>query len=474
MKQTYRKIYTLALAAGLLSSLAACEKGYLDINQTNPNQTENPPINGLLAGVTYQSAVNVFSAGNITSYYVQQLASPNTASGSDIYDNVDRSTTWRAIYLNVTDIRQMKKLALERNAYEHLGVANILEAFNMSMLTDLFGDAPYRQAWSEGANLKPGYDSAKVIYDSCLSLIDQGVAALNLTDPQVTLDASNDLVHGAKKDAWIKTAYALKARLLNRKSKLPDYDAAAVLGALGNAYKSNADDAQVTRFESLSPWNGVAKNNASGTLDGWLSATFVNALNGTTFGVFDPRLPLITDKTRFGDYRGTVNGVGRVGAGTDTAQSALSPNGYYSRGGAPLLMLTYAEMKFIEAEASFASDKARSYQAYLDGIRANMDKVGVAAADKQAYLTNPVVAVGVAAFTKDLIFKEKYVATFLQPETWTDARRFDYKYKSFTLPRNALLDTFIRRVGYPTSETSRNPENVPVVGSLADHLWWDK
>lgn len=474
MKRTHYKIYTVALAVGLLFSLASCEKGYLDANQTNPNQTENPPINGLLAGATYQSAINVFSAGNITSYYVQQLASPNTGSGSDVYDNVDRSTTWRAIYLNVTDIRQMKKLALERNAYEHLAVADILEAFNMSMLTDLFGDAPYREAWSQGINLKPGYDSAKMIYDSCLSLIDQGIAAMNLPAPQVTLDVSNDLIHGAKKEAWIKTAYALKARLLNRKSKLPDYDPAAVLAALENAYSSNADDAQVTRFESLSSWNGVAKNNASGTLDGWLSATFVNALNGTTYGVFDPRLPLITDTTRFGDYRGTVNGVGRTGSGTDNSANALSPNGAYSRGGAPLLMLTFAEMKFIEAEASFASDKARSYQAYLDGIAANMDKVGVAAADKQAYLTNPVVAVGVAAFTKDLIFKEKYVATFLQPETWTDARRFDYKYKDFALPRNALLNTFIRRVGYPTSETSRNPENVPSVGSLADHLWWDR
>ncbi|PSL20867.1 SusD/RagB family nutrient-binding outer membrane lipoprotein [Chitinophaga ginsengisoli] len=474
MKSTHHKIYTLALAAGLLFSLATCKKGYLDVNQTNPNLTEHPPINGLLAGVTYKSAVNVFSAGNITSYYVQQLASPNTGSGSDIYDDVDRSTTWRYIYLNVTDIRQMKKLALQRKAYEHLGVADILEAFNMSMLTDLFGDAPYREAWSEGENLKPGYDSAKAIYDSCLSLIDQGVAALNLPDPQVTLDASNDLIHGGNKAAWVKTAYALKARLLNRMSKQANYDPAAILAALGNAYASNADDAQVTRFESLSLWNGVAKNNASGTLDGWLSANFVNALNGTTYGVFDPRLPLITDTTRFGDYRGTANGVGRTGSGTDNSACALSPNGYYSRGGAPLLMLTYAEMKFIEAEASFGSDKARSYQAYLDGIAANMDKVGVAAARKQAYLTNPVVAVGVAAFTKDLIFKEKYVATFLQPETWTDARRFDYKYKDFNLPRNALLNTFVRRVGYPTSETSRNAENVPAVGSLADHLWWDK
>ncbi|QHS58631.1 SusD/RagB family nutrient-binding outer membrane lipoprotein [Chitinophaga agri] len=474
MKRTFLHLYTLILAAGLLSVLPACKKGYLDINQTDPNLSQRPPINGLLVATTYQSAINVYSTGYITSYYVQQLASPNTGSGSDIYDDVDRSTNWRNIYLNVTDIRQMKQLAIAQRAYEHLGVARILEALNMSMAVDLYGNLPYREAWSEGENLRPGYDDAKAVYDSCLSLIDQGIASLNQADPLVTLDPTNDLIHAGNKAAWIRTAYALKARLLNRKSKQADYDPAAVLAALENAYTSNVDDAQITRFESLSPWNGVAKNNASGTLDGWLSANFINALNGTTYGVFDPRLPLITDLTRFGDYRGTVNGVGRTGSGTDNSQCALSVNGFYSRGGAPLLILTYAEMKFIESEASFAVNRTRSYQAYLDGIAANMDKVGVAPADKQTYLANPVVAAGEGAFTKELIFKEKYVATFLQPETWTDARRCDYKYKNFQLPQGALLNTFIRRVGYPASETSRNPENVPAIGSLADHLWWDE
>jgi hypothetical protein len=474
MKRTYLKIYTIALAIGAFFLLPACKKGYLDINQTNPNQTENPPINGLLAGVTYQSGINVYSAANITSYYVQYLASPNTASGSDIYEDVDRSATWRAIYLNMVNVRQMEKLSVARKAYEHQGVAKILEAFNMSLLVDLFGDAPYTEAWTEGQNLTPGYDPAKSIYDNCLLLIDAGITALNLEEPQVTLDAGNDLIHGGNKAAWLKTAYALKARLLNRVSKQANYDPAAIIAALGNGYTSNSDDAQITRFVSLSPWNQAAVNNTNSLLDGWLSANFVNALNGTTYGVFDPRLPLITDTTRLGDYKGTINGAGRVGTGTSKDECYLSTKGFYSKGGASLLMLTYAEMKFIESEAYFGSDKAKSYQAYVEGIAANMDKVGVAAEDKADYLTNPVVAVGVDAFTKDLIFKEKYVATFLQPEAWTDARRYDYKYKDFKLPINALLTTFIRRVGYPSSETSRNSANVPVVSSLADLLWWDK
>lgn len=474
MKRTYLNIYIMAVVLGWILSLCACSKGYLDVNQANPNLTEKPPINGLLAGTTYSAGLNVFNAGNITSYYVQQLASPNAGSGSDVYDDVDRSSTWRAIYLNLNDIKQMEALAVTQQAYEHLGVGKILEAMNMSLLIDLFGDAPYSAAWTGGEVLKPEYDAAAAIYDTCLDLIEQGITSLNQADPRVTLDASNDLVHNGVKSAWLKTGYALKARLLNRLSKQAAYDPAAILAALDNAYDSNSDDAQVTRFTSLSPWNGVARNNASGSLDGWLSANFVNALNGTTYGVFDPRLPRITDTTRFGDYRGTRNGVGRVGTGTNKEECYLSVNGAYSSGGAPLLLLTYAEMKFIEAEAAFDTDRARSYQAYLDGIAANMDKVGVAPADKAAYLANPVVAVGTAAFTKALIFKEKYVATFLQPETWTDARRFDYQYKDFVLPQNALLTTFIRRVGYPSSEISSNPENVPPVGSLADHLWWDQ
>ncbi len=43
------------------------------------------------------------------------------------------------------------------------------------------------------------------------------------------------------------------------------------------------DDAMLTAFEGLSPWNEVAVNNASLNLDGWLSTQFVDALNGTTY-----------------------------------------------------------------------------------------------------------------------------------------------------------------------------------------------
>src|SRR3954466_14480780 len=74
--------------------IGGCKKDYFDINEVNPNQTQYPPLNGLLASVTYQTAINVYRAGDFTSYYMQYLASPNQGGASDIYENADRSSLW--------------------------------------------------------------------------------------------------------------------------------------------------------------------------------------------------------------------------------------------------------------------------------------------------------------------------------------------------------------------------------------------
>ena len=132
-------------------------------------------------------------------------------------------------------------------------------------------------------------------------------------------------------------------------------------------------------------------------------------------------------------------------------------------------------MKFIEAEAAFEGDKPRAYQAYLEGIAAHMQMLEVAQEDIDAYLASPEVSMGEGAFTIDDIFKEKWVAMFLHPETWNDARRYDYQYENMTLPANLNPDLngqYIRRLPYPDNEVSRNGGNVPSV-TLLDRIFWD-
>ena len=466
------KNLTISMICCSLLLLAGCKK-YLDVNK-NPNIAETAPLNGLLSSTTYNTAYNVYRLGDNTSYFVQYLASPNTASATDTYDKVDYSADWDAIYGTMADLYDLIHQADSVSAYQHAGAGRIMMALNLSLLNGIWGSVPYKEALT-GVTIQPHFDADEDVYQSSLALVNEGLADLDKPDPASLLAEQRDLLHHGNADAWKKTGYALKARLLNRITKTANYDPAQVLEALSHAYENNGDDMQLTQFQSRSPWNQAAYNNTQALLDGWLSANFVSALNAGTYGIFDPRLPLITDTTRYGDYRGTINGAGRIGTGTEKDESYLSLNGFYSRGGAPLQLITFAECKFIQSEAAFrAGDKATAYSAYIDGITANMDKVGVSEAARNAYIANPAVGVGAANITLALIMKEKYVAMFLNPEAWTDARRFDYQYKDFKLPENALLPTFIRRVAYPTSETSRNGANIPQVTALSDRLWWDE
>lgn len=464
-------IITAIVCFGTL--LGGCSK-YLDINE-NPNGVATPSEASLLAGATNTTALNVFNISDFTGNYVQYLASPSPGSAYDIYDDVDGSGNWEAIYNTMSDLRVLHDQALGKGLEGYVGISDILIALNLNIATNVWGDIPYSQAFT-GEFITPVFDDQKAIYDTCLQLIDQGIAALEKPDAGSQLSGGSDFIHGGNLSAWIKTGYALRARMLTQVSKTSQYNPQAVLDALAKAYTSNSDDAQMSSFDNGNPWYNIAYNNFNLVLGGWLSSYFIDATNGAIYDVFDPRLPLITETTEDGKYRGTPNGKGYQGpTNTEHYECYIDMNKWYSKPASPILIITNAECRFMEAEAAFRSGKKdEAYKAYLEGIEASMQKLGVAAFDMDAYMDNPAVAVGKGNLTLALIMKEKYVACFLNPVTWDDMRRTDYGYKGFKIPDNAKLSSFIRRVNYPDVTFSRNAKNVPQGVKLSDHLWWDQ
>ncbi|MDR7127807.1 hypothetical protein J2X69_000135 [Algoriphagus sp. 4150] len=460
------------LGASLVLTASACES-YLDVNE-NPNYPEEAPIAGLMTNSTYETSLNVYREGTAVSYYVQYLASPNPASGSDIMDPLNFSTLWSNLYNVMTDLYKMNEKAEEEGALQYLGAGQILLALNLGMTVDLFGDVPYSEGFTF-STLTPVYDSDQALYGNIMSLLDEGISHLQAETTAVIGD--DDFIYGGDIDSWLKFAYALKARYMIHMKGSDGYNTTEVLAAVDNGFTSNDDNAQVIFFEQrFNPWAQEAINNANLLLTGWISEQFIEALDGTSYPTVDPRLPLMVGATANGEFVGTVNGAGRGNAPERGARSTLVEGQYYTAELSPLLIATYAELKFIEAEAAFDTDKSRAYAAYLAGIEAHMDMLEVGSADKAAYLSHPSVSMGANALTIDDIFKEKYVALFLHPETWNDARRFDYGYKDMTLPANLnpnLNGEFIRRLAYPDSEISRNGANVPSV-TLLDRIWWDK
>lgn len=464
-------------------TLNAC-KGFLDINE-DPNNPTEVPIDGLMINSAFETAQNTFRVSSVSSFFVQHLASPNASNSTDTHAAVSYDALWSALYYNLNDLRILTAKATEKNAPHYAGPAKIMMAYNLSLLVNVFGDVPYTQAFTPGL-LQPEYDHSEDLYNEILSLITEALADLSAENSSMA-PLNDDFFFGGNKDAWKMTAYALKARILNHLSKKSVYDPEAILSAVDLAFQSNADDFEMACFssptEAQNPWYRTALLNEGLNPGGWLSKQIVDQLNGTYFGVEDPRISRITDPATnenfpefIGQYIGTRNGAGRESAPEQGVRAVLKVGSWYAANPTQVLeIITFSELKFIEAEAALASgDRARAYAAYESGIRAHMAKIGVSQDEIQVYWENPVVSVGAEDLSVSEIMKEKFIATFLNPESWNDARRFNYNYHGFQAPQNSALGgEMIRLARYPDSELQRNQYNVPD-RTMLDRVFWDE
>ena len=448
--------------------IVSCDS-YLDVNE-NPNNPEDAPITGLMINTTYESAYNVFRVGDITSFFVQHLASPNPGSAGDTMEPVSHNVTWFNLFNAMTDIQVMIEKSETQGASHYQGAGQILMAFNLGMAVDVFGNLPITEGFTfETAT--PAYDDDAELYTMVLNLLNEGIA--NLGKSTSVSIGGDDFIYQGSIPKWIAFGNTLKARLLIHTGG----SSTEILQAVDNGFQSNADNAGVSFFEqAVNPWYDIARDNANLLLGGWISEQFVQALDGTSYPTVDPRLKLMIGTTDDDTFVGTPNGSGRGSDPEQGARSTLVPGQYYTSVSSPVLMATFSELKFIEAEAALTSNPARAYQAYLDGITAHMEMLEVPQAEIDAYLADPSVSMGAGALTINDIFKEKYVALFLHPESWNDARRFDYQYQDMDLPGNLNPDLggqYIRRLPYPDNEVSRNGANVPDV-TLLDRIFWDE
>ncbi|MBC7920007.1 MAG: SusD/RagB family nutrient-binding outer membrane lipoprotein [Ferruginibacter sp.] len=486
MRPRHQKCWLSILLVGL--AFTSCDRFLGEDTNVDPNRSPTASLPTLLAAGIEATSNNHYLIANTTGLFSQHLAS-YFVGGSDSHNEVRLGDGWTGIYLTaLSNLDVLVEQATAQNAPHYAGIGKVLQAINLGLAADTWGDVPFAQAFGGTGTLRPAYDPQPAVYQTIQQLLDDALA--DLAQPTSALrPGTDDLVYGAVGNIpkWIKAAYALKARYGLHTSKKGPQGGNDALNAVSSAFASNGDDLQlVYNSVNKNPWHtNVALPINTGNFTVGPSQQLVDAMNGTTYPAVDPRLPLMFDRRgNTAPYAGTVNGAA-VGGNTN-----VTANTYYAREAAPVLIITFAETKFIEAEAEFLANGGtrtsvggtqRAYSAYLAGIRAHMDKVGVTAADRDAYLAHPTVGVGSAGLTLELIMKEKFVTTFLNPENWVDVRRYDYDpliYKGMSLPANhnpALNGQFIRRVLYPTDELNRNAVEVnKVIAGLADRVWWDQ
>src|SRR5690606_23037525 len=193
---------------------------------------------------------------------------------------------------------------------------------------------------------------------------------------------------------------------------------------------SNQDNAQVNF-----PGGEAENTNQPFSADGYGSSRidyfsnfFVELLKNplsAAVAIQDPRLPIIVPEAVNGGYHGVVTGRGLDGLPSE--DFSLGNGGFYTSPASPTYMITYSEVKFIEAEARFTKgDLPGAYAALKAGVQADLEKLAVPAAEITAYLAQLDVEVGSSGITLSDIMIQKYIANMLNPETWVDMRRMDY------------------------------------------------
>ena len=205
---------------------------------------------------------------------------------------------------------------------------------------------------------------------------------------------------------------------------------------------------------------------------------------------------------------GAAPGAGTASTANITPGSTLTDfyGGWYARDLGYYEVITYHELKFIEAEAYFrAGNKTAALASLKEGIRAHIRKMSgggvfspppvtfpaITSAQIEAYIASAAVPQTEAALTLRAIMEQKYIAMFLNPDSWSDLRRLDFDpaiYVNFQYPvyssgTGPLLGKYPRRLLPGATEVTVNPNavaaNYAEVGATSDQdyvtkpLWFD-
>jgi len=326
-----------------------------------------------------------------------------------------------------------------------------------------------------------------------------------LLDPEGA-SISGDILFNNNIWQWKKFANSLKLRLLLRMS---GRDASFVTTEMGKIiadadkypiFESNADNAALHYLGSAPnnhPWNENRKTRD----DHRVSKTLTDQM-WTNSPYVDWRITLYAELSGNNDYEGIPNGL------TSSQAASYNENGikftskvgvYFTAATAPGMLMSFAELKFILAEAAYKgyiSGDAGAY--YIEGIMASYNQYGddlVSAVDHIFGLPSPTwdadslaldfIAGDVfgwdAGNAMALIGTQKWAAMYDQGlQAFIEWRRIGYPV--LTPAVEGMNDGKIPvRYPYPTDEYARNPSNVQAAISdllggpddLNTRVWWD-
>lgn len=548
------KVIILSLLISFMG--ASCEDWLYD--NVNEDAAHEVLPQQVLPVVLFYSAQLQFDHAEYGVYLTQTLTTGGRnqtssfayKSGWGDFLTMNRHPQWRRHFYDIgVNAKEIIDEAHEAQAWNLELIGRTLRLMSTQMTTDLFGDMPRSEAYESNS---PHYDTQESIYEWMNQEIEELIGMYE--DPTYTeaatnipIDQSIDRVFAGDLNKWKHYTYALKARLLLR--KLPNWEnnaatCQAIITAVNRALEGWED--VLYRFDGgngaqNSPWGEAFGSTEQGGL-GWEGrGNMLNSAVPTKYfmenilGVFeshnnlkgwaeDPRI-LAFMSARPGPSGTSDSGTEMryldTNIGMDVSYKVdnyptLFPEvdgkkvSVYTQNTGYVPLFLEEELLLIKAEATYWSgDKPTARSLTMQAAEINFDRFNLSSIYGSSYTryrnnylgnetgTGNYVTTYFPAdgFNIGHIMRQKYVCLYLQPEQWTDMRRYNYSceengiqydntyvYPGLKRPNNIYEahwgddpKAWINRINYdPETEEKYNKAELERLGAYKNYQWLRK
>ncbi|PHS68054.1 MAG: hypothetical protein COB12_02225 [Flavobacterium sp.] len=296
-----KNIFKTTLLITFLAFFTSCETGDLDLLESPNNiNAESADPNFVLNDIqlTFNSVIGGYSG--TSQRLVRQLYQFGSYSGA--VDGGTSNGPWTnsyAMFANIDLLNNINELD-EEGIPNHMGVAQILEAYSYMLLVDYMGDVPFSEANNPEEFPKPSVDSGASVYSTQIELLNEAIANLNVGSNKTPQDLYFGDFDASK---WIALANSLKIRAYtNMRLVDPSGAAAGINAAVSQNYIDTVDE----DFQFLYSETGVPNDSRHPAFVGnyqaagagqYMSNNFLDLLNAgddqepfVETGTADPRL----------------------------------------------------------------------------------------------------------------------------------------------------------------------------------------
>lgn len=456
-------MYKTILIAVLIVFTISCEKWIDPEYNIDPGASDDVPMSMLIPTIQLDMGFNLGGrfVFDITGVWMQFINGVNDAGFNLITDYYVEpavfNNLWKFIYTKqLINARILIEKAEQLQSPYNAAVGQILTACILEFTTDLWGDIPYSNALKGSEYVhKVSFDTQEQIYASIDSLLDQAILNLSTDPAENLIDIEGDVYYKGDPEAWLKAARAIRARHTLQLSKRNGNAAYTAALTLTDAFSNNADNMECP----FSPTNQNPNYQNSLYKPPFvvMCSTFLNELEKRN----DPRIPFYFALDTSGGISGSPPG--------EDFSEASPPGDYIAGESAPIYLMTFSELKFIEAEAALMSgNPERAAEAYKKAVAASV--LQVTGEGQNTWLDNHINIENAGTITLEKIIMQKRHALVGQLQPYSDWRRTGIP-DLIPIP-DAFLSEIPQR--YPYSETERilNEKNVPYIGSITEPVWW--